>query len=304
VDAPVQKVQTLEYDADIPYIFRHDFTRLDESNFPLLLQHENDTMRVTEQIAKGQFRSKNRSLPADGNLYKALITGGGWRPAELGGVRIEEFRDEESIPDTVREIYSLDEISNVWKPGWFPLPKEQMIEFVVERQSNAIANLLRGNGEYIATASAGIAFMFEKSGEMRIRLNVGDPDEPAYKLLMSMRRPDSKRRTRFREDFAFGIDHQPKPGKKSDFGKTEIKVDIEQGVSIFKEHFIRPLDDPEHSLVVFGEELNADQPSGVRPYVEADKDSFLSLFSPNYMVEISAALVAAFSKTDRESPKR
>lgn len=299
VDAPVHKVQTVEYDGDLAYLFRHDFTRLDTSNYRLLLQHENDTLRVTEQIAKGQFRSKNRSLPADGNLYKAIITGGGWRPAEF-----EEVRDKELIPDAAQDIYTLDEETGVYKPGWYSLDKATMSEFVVERQSHAIFNLLRSNGEYIAAKTGGISFMFEKAGEMRVCLNIGDPDEPAYKLLFAMRRPDSKRRTRFREDFAFGVDHQADPKNKKDLGKTEIRVDIEQGVSIFKEYFIHPIDDPEYNSIVFGNELSSDSPSGVRPYTEEDMDLFLSLFSPSHMVEASAALVSSFSKTDRESRKR
>lgn len=298
VDAPVHKVQTLEIDGEIRYLFRHDFTRLDSSNFSLLTQHENDTMRVTEQIAKGQFRQKNRSLPADGNLYKALIQSGGWRPADL-----ESVRDEESIPTSAREIYTRDGEKGVWEPGWFELTKEQMSEFVVERQSNAIARMLQANAEYVGAKPGDISFMFEKSGVMRIRLNIGDPEEPAYKLLLEMRRPDSKRRTRFREDFVYNVDHQGKPGKKNDFGKTETRIDLEQGYSIFKEFFARPIDDSEHSLIVFGEELNAPAVA-VRPYTEEDKDNILSMLSPNYMVEVAAAMTAAFSKTDRESSKR
>src|SRR6267143_1950487 len=186
VDAPIHKVQTVEYDGEIGYIFRHDLTRLDASNFPLLLQHENDTTRVTEQVAKGQFRSKTRSLPADANLYKALVTGGGWRPEKL-----ESVRDEESIPMGLRELYSHNETKALWEPGWYELTKEQMAEFVIERQSHAVANLLRGSADYVASTSGGISFMFEKAGTMRVRLNIGDPEEPAYKILMELRRPES-----------------------------------------------------------------------------------------------------------------
>lgn len=307
VDAPLKKVQSIEYDGDNPYLIRHDFTRLDASNFALLKQHENDVVRVTEQIAKGQFRSKNRSEPADANLYKALITGGGWRSALW-----EPCRDEESIPAAARSIYTFDEEANVWKPGWFELTREEMVGFTQERQSHAIDNMTRCAGEYIATSSSDLGFMFEKSGLMRVLLLVGERDSPAYKLLFDFRRPDDKRRTKFREGFAFGIEHKPQPGKKNDYGRTETKIEIEAAVSFFDEYFAAPVDDPEHSLIVFEKpaasaELEASpahQVFDVRPYQEDDRATFLSLFDPNYKMEAAAAVVGAFSKTDRELPKR
>ncbi len=293
VDAPLRKVQSVEVDGENRYLFRHDFTRLDSSNFQLLKQHENDTMRESVQVAKGQFRRKTRSIPADSNLYKAIIQGGGWRPAGL-----EPVRDKDSIPSGAISLYSLNETTSMWEPGWADLNKEQMSNFVGERQSNAIQNLFDCVGEYVSSGM-GIEFMYEKSGIMKVRLSIPDTEEPAYRLLMEMRRPESKRRLRFKEDFAYNVDHQPKPGKKDDLGKTETRIDIEQGVDIFREFFSAPIDDPEHSLIVFGEELNFEK-CPVRPYTEEDKELFLTTFDPNYMVEIAAAMVGSFSKTDRE----
>lgn len=297
VDAPIHSVETIAVDGDVPYRLRHDFTRLDASNFQLLTQHANDTVSVSEQIARGQFRTKNRSIPADANLYKALITGAGWRVATW-----EPVRDEALIPADAKSIYAVNG-NGLWNPGWFEVTKEDAASFAAERQSQAVERLSRCNGEYVPAQGLSIAFMFDKAGMMRIRLSIGDKDNPAYKLLFDMRRPDSKRRIRFTEDLWVAVEHTPQPGKKNDLGKTVSKLDIEQGVSLFDEYFAAPVDDPDHSQIVFGEELNVESPESVRPYQEDDRASFLAMLNPNYKVEVAAAMIQAFSKTDRELQK-
>jgi hypothetical protein len=298
VDAPIHKVQTVEWDGDVGYLFRHDFTPLNASNLALLLQHENDTVRVTEQVAKGQFRSKSRSEPADANLYRALIQSGGWRPAEL-----ESYRDEESIPPAARGLYAFDENSKTWEPGWNELTKDQMAMFTAERMSHAVANLLRCRGEYMPS-KGGIDFMFEQGGLMRVRLDIGDYDEPAYQVLLEARRPESKQRTRFRENFAFAVDHRPETGKKNDFGKTSTVIDLEQAVKMFDGQFTGIGTGPEYSQVVFlVPPANGGEPT-VAPYSDERRSDFLSLINPMFKVEVAAAMVQAFAVTDRELQKR
>lgn len=309
VDAPINKVQTIEIDGDIRYLFRHDFAALNSSNLEALLQREKDTVRVKEKMTKGRTRDRFDEFKADSQFYKVLIQSGGWRPFEM-----PPFDDEKFIPAEHRALYSQNG-SNVWEPGWYELTREQMGGFVPERMKNAVDNFLQCKGEYVAT-STGIAFMYEAGGLMRVRLNIGDPDDPAYKLLLDLRRPDSQRRSNFRQEFAYSIEET-----KGEGGKIETRINLEQGIKIFDEFFATCVDDPNHSLVVFEDRRSREErglpprpisavPSAVeeepeeefavRPYEDSMRGQFITQFNPMFKVEVAAAMVTSFSKTDRE----
>lgn len=297
VDAPLVRVQTKEYDGSAGYIFRHDFTRLDSSNFHLLAQHQNDTVQVIMKLAKGAQRSKSRSAGADANLYKALITGGGYRP-----VSCQVVKDEQLIPDSARDIYQFDEEKKEWVPGWYELPKEQMATFTHEKMSKAIENLLKCRGEYLP--GTGIEFMFEKAGVMKIRLDIGDFDEPAYRIAAEFRRPESKRRTRFKEDFAYAVERPGVPGSKDNLGTIEISTDYAQAVSVFDEHFSTIVPGEDFNEVLLTKPHTNGGPPELESYSDARKDDFLSMFNPMYKVEMAATMIQAFVGADRESSVR
>lgn len=310
VDAPVHKTQTVEMDGDIKYIFRHDFAALNAGNIEALLQREKDTTRVKEKLAKGKTRDRYDEHKADSQFYKVLIQSGGWRPASLMPYESDEF-----IPGEHRGLYAKNELTNIWEPGWYELTREDMGRFLVERQKNAVDNFLQCKGEYVPTAT-GIAFMYEAGGLMRVRLLVGDPEAPGYKLLFDLRRPDSTRRSNFRQEFAYIIDDT-----KAEGGKSETKINLEQGIKIFDEFFATCIDDDAHSQVVFTDKrtreerglepvaVSAVPPAEgeveeeefvVRPYEDALRSQFLAQFNPMYKVEVAAAMITSFSKTDRE----
>lgn len=315
IDAKLHAVQTVEYDGENGYLFRHDFLRLDASNFQLLLQHENDTVRRTERLAKGKQRSRFDKSAADKNLYIALVQSGGWRPADL-----VPYKDGDLIPHEFRGLYQFNEETQQYEPGWNELTREQMLEFTPERMSAAVDNYLQCKGEYLGGGS-GIDFMFEKGGLMRIRLNIGDPDDPSYKVLLDTRRPESVRRNKFRRDFVYSVEHT-----KGENAPVEVVMDLQQGVSIFDEHFASVVNDPQHSQVMFNGTAHGkveaaiaageipEQPPSIvdntngepnlTPYHDALRNDFLALLNPMFKVEIAAAMMQAFTHTDRELPTR
>lgn len=291
IDQKVHKVQSIELDGKERYLIRHDFTRLDSSNIILLTKREKAISRTIEHMGKGRSRRRSNADEAQRSFYCDTILGGGWRPADL-----IPHRDKEAIEPAHLPLYKEDAETGIWEPGWFELTQDQMKQFTVERMSNAIENYLRCKGTYIGTGN--IDFMYEKGGQMLISLAIGDFDEPAYKVLFEMRRPESKRRHKFREDFAYQIDET-----KGDMGKTTIKTDITLGVSVFDEHFLGVKDDPAHSLVVFSKPSALEHPeeeTEVIPYSDEKKPEVISLLNPSFKVEVSAAMIIAFSQTDQE----
>jgi hypothetical protein len=138
-------------------------------------------------------------------------------------------------------------------------------------------------------------FLFERDGHMLMEFLVGDPDFPVFKLLLKTRRPRQSRRTKFREDFAYGI-----TSRGGDLPITETYIDISSGVRLFDEYFDTVVSDPEYSNVAF---LNGENVLD-HEYVEGDdKDriQFIKYFNPHYKVEVAGSMIATFSKSGRES---
>lgn len=308
IDRLIHRVQTLDMDGDSKFLFRHDFARLDSSNVGILLDREKATKRITEKLGKGRTRARLRNDDADQAFYRALITGGGWRPFDL-----PEVQDEGLIPTEHRLLYKEASADGIWRPGWMELDKETMIRFTSERMSEAIDRWLMAKGSTIATG--GIDFMFEQGGIMKLALAIGDFDTPAYKLLFDFRRPENKRRTRFKDDFAFAIDHS-----KGEMGKIETVIDLKQGISFFDEYFGSCPDDEAYSQIVFEDkrdfseqgrepepvsavpvEGEPEKKFSVRPYSEELRTDVIKYLNPHFKVELAAAAIQSFSKTDQES---
>jgi hypothetical protein len=296
VDSPVNRIQTIDADGDTKYLFRHDFLRLDASNVSILLDREKNTKRVTEKMTKGRSRFKLSAEDADKAFYCALVTGGGWRPYGL-----EPYTDKGLIPPSMIDFYAENVPEGRWEPTWKELDKPTMCSLTPEKMTEAIDRWLLSKGKSEAIGS--IDFMFEKGGIMNISLAIGDFDSPAYKLMFQMRRPDSKRRNRFKEDFAYGVDHS-----KGELGKTEMVIDLRQGISFFDEYFSTVSDLPDYSQVIFEDKRNVavgetEDPNRkllFRPYTDELRSDFLALFNPHFKVEIAAATVQAFARTDQE----
>lgn len=306
IDNLIHKVETLDTNGDDKYLFRHDFKRLDATNVSLLLEREKNTKRVTEKMTKGRTRNKVNQDDADKTFYSALVTGGGWMPHGL-----VSYQDKGLIPPSMAKFYTVDG-EGVWQPTWVELDKETMMGLTPEKMGEAIDSWLQCKGKGVSSGT--IDFMFEKGGLMRIGLGIGDFDNPAYKLLLEVRRPDSKRRTRFKEDFAYAVDHS----KGGELGKVETIIDLRQGISFFDEYFATIVDDPAYSQVLFEDKRaisegrdpkpisavpveNEPEPEiQVRPYSDDLRTEFITLFNPSFKVEVAAAAIQVFSKTDQE----
>lgn len=308
VDEKTYRTQTIERDGERRVRFRHDFLRLDMSNFDLLLKREKETVRYSEKMGKGRARPHYDEHKADSNFYKALVVGGGWRPAELGPVT-----DLELVPEQWRSLYTQlpGEKDPTFRPGWNELNRDRMLRFTPERMKNAVDAFLACKAEYVPDDGDDISFMFEEGGLMRFNLLVGDPDAPAFVVPTTMRRPESQRRTAFRTNFAYSVDHTQAEG-----GKTETVMNYSAGTTFFAEHFATIADDPQCSEVLFEQQRVSDEPRAISavsnddvphvpdvriiPYNDSLRGTLIQTLNPIYQVELASAVVLQYSQTDRE----
>ena len=305
VDSEIIKVQTLDDDGDNKYLFRHDFARLDSTNLDLLHKREKDTKRFTERMTKGRTRSRFRSDDADVTFYRSLIRGGGWRPH---GITAKD--NEDLIEPSMKAYYKQDE-NGIWQPTWMELDVATMLKLTPEKMSEAIERWFMCRGKKLASEQGNIDFMFEQGGTMDIEFLIGDFEQPAYRPAFRMRRPDSKRRTKFKEDFAYSIEQI-----KGDMGKIETVIDLRQAIGFFDEYFITCVDGDQFSEVLITDKTptNGSEPKAISavpvegeeefvnlvPYSDRLRTDFLATFNPHYKVEVAAATVQAFARTDQE----
>lgn len=314
VDAPTFKAHTVEKNGDDRFLFQHELLALTAKNFPLLIKKEKETVRVSETISKGRVRPKFEEYKADSNLYKELTQAGGWRPYGL-----ESYKDETLIPKGLRNLYSLDEKTGEYVPGWNELTRADCLRFTPEKMKNAIDKALACKGEIVSVGD-GIDFMFEQAGTMQVRLLIGDPEKPSYRLLFEMRRPESQRRSQFRDSFAYGVED-----RQGDLPKVETVINLRAGAKFFAEHFVTVVnDDTDHNPVVFVDKrtvletiADGETPKpvsavevkdesvletviGVFEYSDDKKQEFLQSFNPEFQVEVAAAVIHHFNKKDQD----
>jgi hypothetical protein len=334
VNPATAKVQTLELDGDQrKLLFDHNLSCLNSSNFQLLLEKEKATKRVTEKMTKNRLRRHEPSSKPDAELYKTLIVSGAFRPYGL----TETYDEETTIPTRFRPFF---EANGDGKFHVRPLPveRERMLGFSEERQKNALERYLECKGEVVSIArdETDISFMFDDGGIMAVRLLIGDPESPAYRLKLLFHRPESTRRTNFKDDFAYGVEYT-----KGGLGKIETIIDLRQGYSFFQEHFTGISTEPdeqadgtiiEYSEVVFRDtrSLETRLAAGQAPrpvsavddgeagenavaesedtenqveyvsYCDALRSQFLAEFNPMYGIEAAAAVVQSFGRTERD----
>lgn len=309
VDDPIMAVQTPDSIGGNRIVTRHVLAALTRDNFDLLVKREKDTKRVTERVGKDGRRHHSNETEADAVLYRALMEsagkGGGWRPGGLTPVA-----DLEMVEPSHRELFMENTESGMWEPThWFEIPVGRMLTLNTERQAAAMQRALMCKAEH-APDELDISFMFEEAGVMRMRFLIGDPEEPAYRLLMNIRRPESQRRAKFRDSFAYSIDRT-----KAEGGKSEMRIDLHQGVGFFDEHFGTILEDPAYSQVTMRAPTRvSDEPTPISavpvegedefvprvPYTDSMRGQFLKHFNPYFRVEIASTTVLAFNNTDRD----
>lgn len=257
------KVQDVFTEEGEKYTLLVEFKRLDSDNFRLLLDKEKSTKRITETLTKGRSRDRLNVDDAHNNFFDAIA---------LQGSLTSEGNETED------------------------LPYRSLTELIIERKISLNVKYLDCKAIVKKTVGAGkLDFLFERDGHMVIEFLIGDPDNPVWKILLKSRRPRQSRRTKFRDDFAYGI-----TSRGGDLPITETYIDLSSGIRLFDEYFDTVINDPNYSAVVF---LNEDN-SLDHEYVEGNEEDrlrFLKFFNPHFKVEYAGSVIATFSKTGRES---
>lgn len=257
------KVQDNFTEGDTKYTMTVEMKRLDSSNFRLLLDKEKSTKRITETLTKNRSRDRLNVDDAHNAFFDATAIKGWLKPA-----------DEEEEELSYRNV----------------------TELLIERKIALNVKYLDCKANIKQTVGAGKHdFLFERDGHMVVEFLVGDPDNPAFKLLLKARRPRQSRRSKFRDDFAYGI-----TTRSGDLPVTETYIDLSSGVRLFDEYFDTVVVDPNYSNVAFLKDDNTLD----HEYVEGNEQDrllFLQYFNPHFRVEIAGAMIATFSKSGRES---
>jgi len=235
---------------------------LDSDNFRLLLDKEKSTKRISETLTKGRSRDRLNVDDAHNNFFNAI--------ALQGTLKTDDGEEETLDYPTLKDL-------------------------VIERKISLNVKYLdcKANVKKIIGAEKH-SFLFEKEGHMLMEFLVGDPDFPVFKILLKSKRPRQSKRSKFRDDFAYGI-----TSRGGDLPITETYIDLATGVRLFDEFFDTVVEDPDYSAVAF---LNGDNTLD-HDYVEgndADRLQFIKFFNPHYKIEIAGAMIATFNKSGRE----
>ena len=264
INRPSFKVQDVFTEEDTKYTLTVEMKRLDSSNFRLLLEKEKATKRITETLTKNRSRDRLNVDDAHNTFFDAIVIKGTLTP-----------QDEEPVELSYRECTEL-------------LIERKIALNVKYLDCKAIVKKVIGAGKH--------DFLFEREGQMLMELLIGDPDNPIWKLLLKCKRPKMGRRSKFREDFAYGI-----TTRGGDLPITETYIDLSSGVRFFDEYFDTIVNDPNYSSVAF---LKDDGKTLDHEYVEGneeDRKRLIEFLNPHFRVEIAGSMVATFNKSGRES---
>lgn len=264
INKPTFKVQEVFEDDGEKTTIRVEFKRLDSSNFRLLLNKEKDTERLTETLTKNRSRERLNVDTAHENLFNAIAVQG-WLQ--------DEGEEEEEIPLSYKEVCEL----NI----------EQKTTLNVRYlDCKSVIKKVEGTGKH--------DFLFNRDGSMLIEFLIGDPEKPVWTILVRCKRPKQGKRSKFREDFAYGVTN-----RAGDLPITKTVVDLSGGVRFLDEHFETIVKDPNYSEVHFLK----DDGTLDHVYVEGndeDRKLFLQFFNPHFKTDMAGSIVSKFAKSGRE----
>lgn len=257
------KVQDIFKDDDVKYAVTVEFKRLDSSNFRLLLNKEKDTERLQETLTKNRTRDRLDVDTAHENFFNAI--------ALKGWLKADDDLEEE-------------------------LTYQEVLELNIEQKTALNIRYLDCKGKVQKVVGAGKHdFLFNREGHMIVEFLIGDPEKPIWTILLRIKRPKQGKRSKFREDFAYGVTN-----RAGDLPITKTVIDLSGGVRFFDEFFETVINDPNYSPVHFLKE------DGTLDHVyeegnEEDRKLFLQYFNPHFKVENAGSVVAKFTKSGRES---
>lgn len=235
-DTFYQSIETTNEDDS--YVIQHGFKRADLTS---LITREHNKIHQNETRARGRLR-----LHVDDEVAN------------------EAYHDQNCITATVHKVDSKDAPTI--------LSVEQIREFTREHKAEAVRRYLECKAKIISKGN-GFDFLFEREGELRGELRIGDADALVCTIPFVIRSPEKSKRAKFNKEFSTTdlIQSGDKP-----LWKTE--TDLRVAVRLFDEYF------ESVSNVFIGGHL----------YTAADKEQFIALFNPFYKVEIAAATVDHF----------
>lgn len=264
VNKPTFKIQETFEDGDVKTTVKVEVRRLDASNFRLLLNKERETERLTETLTKNRTRERLNVDPAHENFFNAIAIKG-W------------LKDDDEETET-------------------ELSYQELCELEIEQKTTLNVRYLDCKSIVKKTEGAGKHdFLFRKEGTMLVEFLIGDPENPVWTILVRCKRPKQGKRSKFREDFAYGVTN-----RGGDLPITKTVIDLSGGVRFFDEHFETVVSDPNYSEVHFLKE------DGTLDHVyvegnEDDKKLFLQFLNPHFKTDIGGTIVSKFSKSGRES---
>lgn len=268
IDAPTSKVQMLETPptgVQSKIEVTYEFVRLDRSNFKLLKDREKETVRQSDQIRRDTERPKYSEDKANKEFFRGSIKGATAKP----------YGDERAEPRVI--------------------PIERLRVLTQEKINRVVNKLLECKARVVKENlgdSDELAFLFEGEGTMDVELVIGDEQAPAYSLLIRYDRPPAHRRSSLREAFA----HQ-EVKRDGDLQLKHTVIDLEAGISFHDEFIKEPLDDEEHSTIVFTVDETTRE---TRPATIEDIEEIKALLNPSFKVEISAAIRRHFEKGESD----
>jgi hypothetical protein len=262
INKPSYKIMDVFNDDGSKFTLIGEYRRLDSSNLRILLDKEKSTKRITETLTKNRSRDKLDVDDSHENFFNALVL--------QGSIQVGD-------------------------EGVQPLSYIEMVELNIEQKIGLNVRFLDCKSKVQkVTGTSNYDFLFKKDGNMILEFMIGDPEDPTYTLLMKTKRPPQGRRSKFREDFAYGVTH-----RGGDLPITQTVIDIGGGVRFFDEHFETIIIDPNYSEVHFLKE------DGSLDHVyqegsEDDRKLFIQYFNPSFKTDLSGAIVGKFNKSRQE----
>lgn len=263
VNKASSKVQDSFEDDGSKFVLTAEFKRLDSSNLRFLLDKEKNTDRITETLTKNRTREKLDVDTAHENFFNAIVIRG-WLKVDDG--------DEEEL--SFKDMCDL----NI----------EQKISLNVKYlDCKATIQKVTGSGKY--------DFLFKKDGDMVVEFLIGDSEKPLWSILLKCKRPPQGRRSKFREDFAYGVTN-----RGGDLPITKTVINLSEAVRFFDEYFLTVIDDPNYSPVHFLKEGTNELDHVYVEGNEEDRKQFIHFFNPHFKSETAGTMVSKFSKSSRE----
>jgi len=265
------------------FIVDDDLTAL-----PMVMQDGDESVLVTHHFKRAQDESL---IELAGAVINEVAT-------KQKGVDTFKFEEDTAFAGHYFEI-----IDHVDVQDW-PIKEGQPVETLAaedvarqafEDRAQAVRNLYEIHVNVLKSAESSpqkrYSFLFESDANMEIEVLLGDQDNPSYRIVMQIQRPEPGERTTYRQNSStIEIDRRDKRPKRS------VITDIKPGLKLFKKRFATI-----NKGIGF---RNPEDPENPIPYDQNNpehKQKFLTTFNVKWMAEIIEQAVDSFYQHQRDS---